>query len=272
MYKSIKIIAWALLIVVAVTLLVLRANSVITTSHAAHITVAKTNGALPADQQAFIRFMLPIISAVNDDVIVQRKQLLALYFIWVSNQKLTSAQQTQLTKLAQIYKSPYKSFTNLAAWKDLISRVNVIPPALVLAQAIEESGWGQSRFAKQVYNYFGQRCYKPGCGMIPAGRAEGAIYQIKRFASVKQSVQSYIHNLNSEAKYQSFRSLRQQLTNKEHPLTSLNLAGALTSYSQLGKKYVTKIRHIIIEFNLDKYDRQIQQGNLTPPAIIKPAK
>ncbi|MEQ8603605.1 MAG: glucosaminidase domain-containing protein [Marivibrio sp.] len=43
-----------------------------------------------------------------------------------------------------------------AGWEALLRRVDTIPPALALAQAASESNWGQSRFAQEGANFFGQ--------------------------------------------------------------------------------------------------------------------
>ena len=44
--------------------------------------------------------------------------------------------------------------------RELLRRVDVIPPSLVLAQGAIESGWGTSRFARQGNNLYGQRVWR----------------------------------------------------------------------------------------------------------------
>jgi len=40
--------------------------------------------------------------------------------------------------------------------KELLRRVDIIPPPLLISQAANESAWGTSRFAKLGNNLFGQ--------------------------------------------------------------------------------------------------------------------
>ena len=93
----------------------------------------------------------------------------------------------------------------------LLRRVDKIPASLALAQAANESAWGASRFAQDGKNFFGQWCYKDGCGIVPRRRVEGATYEVRSFESVMDSVESYIHNLNTFPNYQMLRRIRQQL-------------------------------------------------------------
>ena len=76
---------------------------------------------------------------------------------------------------------------NDVSWPLLLNRVDVIPPSLALAQGANESAWGTSRFSKEGNNYFGQWCFKLGCGLVPRQRDSGAQHEVAKFDSPRQS-------------------------------------------------------------------------------------
>jgi len=131
------------------------------------------------------------------------------------------------------------------AWQSLLARVDIIPLEMALVQAANESAWGQSRFAQQGNNYFGQWCYKKGCGMVPKQRVAGATHEIRRFANVRQSVRAYVQNINTSPAYAEFRTIRHSLRVQSRPLDAYVLAVGLKSYSERGMAYVRTIQSMI---------------------------
>jgi Bax protein len=112
-------------------------------------------------------------------------------------------------------------------------------------QAANESAWGRSRFARQGNNYFGQWCYRKGCGIVPARRVPGATHEVRRFASVAESVRAYMNNINRSSAYADFRNIRRSLRVQSKPLDAERLAYGLKSYSERGMAYVHVIRSMI---------------------------
>lgn len=127
-------------------------------------------------------------------------------------------------------------------WDLLLRRVNAVPITLTLAQAAKESGWGQSRFAQEGNNLFGEWCFVPGCGIVPANRPEGETYEVQSFTSVNLSLRSYLHNLNTHNAYRELRAMRAAATAEGRPPTGIDLAAGLERYSELGMEYVNRIR------------------------------
>lgn len=130
-------------------------------------------------------------------------------------------------------------------WDALLRRVDAVPMTLVMAQAANESNWGQSRFAQQGNNLFGQWCFTPGCGIVPEKRPEGARHEVRSFASVNDSVRSYLHNINTHRAYRDLRRIRAQDRAEGRVATGTQLAGGLNSYSERGEAYVNEIRSTI---------------------------
>ncbi len=148
-----------------------------------------------------------------------------------------------LADIAQKYKVEWD--TENPDWETLLMRVDTIPLELVMTQAANESAWGQSRFAQQANNLFGQWCFSKGCGIVPAQRDKGQKHEVKSFESINHSVSSYMHNINTTRAYKSLRKIRADLRQQGKPLSAIVLATGLEKYSTRGKAYVKELQSMI---------------------------
>lgn len=210
----------------------------------------------------FIEFILSKAAVANGEILQQRRQLLNLYHAFLEHKTISQVNQHWLKQLATQYRAPLNDFHKDATWLALMQRVDIVPNSLVVAQAINESAWGTSRFAKQGNNYFGQWCYTKNCGIVPKQRAKGAQFEVRKFPNALSSVKSYMLNLNSNHLYQQFRHQRHLLRLAGEPIYGLNLANALTMYSTRREAYVKMIQGIIKRYKLAVYD---SVGNTSKP-------
>ena len=201
-------------------------------------------------KKAFVAYLLPLIEAENSRILGDRKKLLCLR----NPASLTAAGQRWLTGLAARYRLPLFEISDPGHWAELLVRVNAIPPSLALAQGANESAWGTSRFAREGNNFFGQWCFRPGCGLVPRRRPEGAVYEVAVFVSPQQSVRDYMRNLNSHPEYQLLRSLRAGDGGRQFA-NGAELAKGLLGYSALGEQYVHELQKMIRHNNWAPYDR-----------------
>lgn len=196
-------------------------------------------------KQAFFDFLRPAIANNNEKISKQRDKLIAIKNDWESKEKLSGKQTKYLEKLSRQYdiEEPLTDISERI--KELVHRVDILPESLVLAQAAIESGWGTSRFARKGNNFFGQWCYRKGCGLVPKARHEDADHEVAVFSTVQESVDSYFNNLNTYHPYEDLRSLRAVLRMAEKPITGMKLASALTQYSERREAYVEEVRTVI---------------------------
>ncbi len=203
-------------------------------------------------KQAFFDFLFPIIVDENLFLMQIRLQLKELQ----QKSKLDSLNSEEIEWLAEL-QSDYLIETNdteeLIA--SLLKQIDIIPPSLVLAQAAIESGWGTSRFAKKANNLFGHWCFEQGCGLVPKFRDDDKAHEVAKFESVNESIRSYLKNLNSFHRYESFRKLRAQSTIKQTGKGVLKLLPGLEAYSEQGNLYIKKVSNLIKHNKLQKFDR-----------------
>jgi len=137
----------------------------------------------------------------------------------------------------------------------LLFRVDYIPEKLVMAQTIIESGWGTSKFSNQINNYYGIRCYTPGCGVLPTG-VESPDFWVKSFPSKEACIEEYMWLLNTGFAYEHFREERLELRHRGDYPNAIMVAQGLTRYSEKGSEYITLIESIINNYlpqNLDEF-------------------
>ena len=131
--------------------------------------------------------------------------------------------------------------------KELMTRMDIIPTSIALAQAAKESGWGTSRFALEGNAIFGQWTWS-GQGIAPLQRDSNKNHKILKFPILRASVKAYQNNLNTHKSYRSFREKRSQLRAKNKKVSGLELTETLKNYAQTGSEY-TKILNQIIKQN-----------------------
>lgn len=203
-----------------------------------------------ARKQAFFDYFEPLIDTENQAILSNRTKLLAV----VNAEQANWIEQLWLRLLAHRYEMDDFDVDDLSHWQALLTRVDIVPPSLALAQAANESAWGTSRFAVDGNNYFGQWCFSRGCGLVPEQRDDEARHEVATFASAQQSVRRYVNNINTHYAYAQLRDRRAQLRAAGETVTGIALAPTLINYSQRGQAYVDEISAMIRYNDLQAYD------------------
>lgn len=201
-------------------------------------------------KEAFFSYLRPGVAFENQRILQERQQLQRLATRFQQG-KLSSKDKTLAAQLAEQYGLALNKGNRLSGeWLNaMLQRVDVLPEALVLTQAANESAWGTSRFATEANNYFGQWCYSPGCGVVPAARGAGMTHEVAKFSSVQESIHRYFMNVNRNAAYRDLRKIRQQLRQNDANLLSVDsalvLSNGLVRYSERGADYVQDVQAMI---------------------------
>ena len=184
-------------------------------------------------KRAFFDYLTPYIVSENDKIKELRR------YVRKQNTQIPSAQIKQLA-------IRYRIQANDPQLKQsLLAKIDTLPASLVLSQAAIESAWGTSRFATQGYNFFGQWCFTPGCGIVPSQRPHGSHHEVERFTSPAQSVASYLKNLNSHPAYKILRDNRITLRKSNDTLNGCFLAEGLVDYSAKKQAYIESLKQLM---------------------------
>ena len=196
-----------------------------------------------AQKQSFIKLVLPLILAANDELLQRREAVKA---------SVQANDRNKLDQWAVLYRIDSEHFDDFELAERLLRRVDTIPVALALAQAAVESGWGTSRFAQQGNALFGQWAWTESAGMRPlAASNERAV--VRSFGSLLESVRAYMHNLNTHQNYKRFRDARYRLKPQTEAVKASRLATYLDSYAEIGQAYVKKLLAVMSSNNFDQY-------------------
>ncbi|WP_457680394.1 glucosaminidase domain-containing protein [Thermovibrio sp.] len=176
-------------------------------------------------KKEFIKIMLPLIERANREILKERAFILKVK----DKKELSEEERERLNYLMKKYKA--KSI------KELLVKVNTVPPGLVLAQAAVESGWGTSRFFREANNAFGIYTFK-GKECL---KAKESMACLKKYSNLYQSVKDYMYNLNVGWAYGKFRKLRNEGADIYTLIESLNgYSERKDDYTKLVEKVIKK--------------------------------
>jgi len=202
--------------------------------------------------QLFIEIMRPLVEQKNELLVSTRERLLHIKSEIDQKHELGFVDREQLNRLREDFSVTTEDYpSDKQAIEVLLSRVDIIPPAMVIAQAAIESGWGTSLFAQEGNNLFGEWCYTKGCGIVPTRRAASATHEVRKFDSIEDSINSYYRNINTNNAYRSLRDLRAKIRNDKDKFTGRTLVAGLGKYCGRGDIYITEVRSMINSTKLE---------------------
>lgn len=205
-------------------------------------------------KQQFFDYLEDYVNSENERVLSLREELLPLAEMSQKDIAFSEREVEWLLEVAETYNLDSEDSPDSELLNELMLRVDVLPPSLVLAQAANESAWGTSRFALEGNNLFGQWCFVEGCGIVPRRRASGATHEVKSFDSVAGAVSAYFTNINTNQSYEYLRELRADMREEDQTIDSMVLAFGLGRYSQRGDHYVDEVQNIIMQNDLHERD------------------
>ena len=121
-----------------------------------------------------------------------------------------------------------------------IPRRQRVNTELIIAQAIVESNYGTSRFAREGHNLFGIRVWSKE-GMLPHRQPDTIEWRVRVFKNKCESVRYYIEILNTKRAYAEFRKVREITLNKDPILMAKTLDNFSTNKEY--EKHVIEVIH-----------------------------
>lgn len=194
----------------------------------------------------FIKAVLPIVLEVNERILADREELARLAASVAEGGAPTAVERLWLGELAERYGVAPDRLD------ELLRRVDVVPPSMAIAQAGAESGWGTSYAARVGNALFGQ--------IQSVGRHAVAVpwrpgpQMPQPFATIGDSVEAYMDNLNTHPAYAAFRADRAAMRLAGQTPDGHRLIGHLLRYSELGQGYIGFVRQLIRENRLQDFD------------------
>lgn len=210
-------------------------------------------------KRLFLRAVLPHVLSENRHVREDRAKLRRVRERLVGGFGPTRADLALLRELAERYRVEGAAggadrWGAVALADDLLTRVDVVPPSLALAQAAIESGWGASRLSRFANNLFGQHLFVLGKGFGVPPPGSSRTFGFAEFGDLAEAARAYVRNLNTFWAYEAFRAIRRGMREEGAELDAHRLAEGLTRYSERGRGYVRDVQSMIRENRLTRFD------------------
>ena len=186
-------------------------------------------------KQIFIDTLILAIEKIRNKIETDKQYVISL----IEKEVLTEEEKLYLDEMFTRYKVKNKS------GKELVHKMVVPPTSFLLGQASLESGWGNSKLAKEGNNLFAIRSTLKD--------KEKTVYLgpnqfYKKYESIEDSLVDYIMTLS---RHSSYSNLRKAINNGEETMV---LVKHLGNYSEVKHIYEQRLSQIITKNNLVKYD------------------
>ena len=220
----------------------------------------------------FINILLPLLYEEYNKVL-QDYEKIKILKNKISIDPLADEDLLVIESLANKYKvglSEDNFWDYIRALDDLSKRVDVIPISLSLAMAIQETGWGNSRFL-----LFGNSMFSQWVDITETNEylkpksPKNISYSVRTFNSLQDSVIAYYLNLNTNKAYFKFRLQRYNMRAQESELNPNLLAKYLSNYSENADLYYVSLRNIIKINQLQQYDKGLYLSDKYKRVCIK---
>ena len=158
----------------------------------------------------FIRMLLPLVLKVNEEITAERNEIEKIAADRQAKSDLSDKQKQRLNELAQKY-DVFTPLSDATRWpvliKRLLTKVDVVPPSIMLATASIYTEWGHSRLAKQANSLYLDEVWYTNNGIKPADDKE-AEYRYKTYDSLEDSIAARALKFNTHINYEYFREMR----------------------------------------------------------------
>ncbi len=200
----------------------------------------------------FIRTLLPLILRENERIAAEwrrwekmsAKEVLApddLLFIRRTARKYRVLENEELSDAA-LHGEKLREVS-----EELRIKIRPVDPALAIALAALESGWGTSRFVGEANNLFGHTAIHAWKGIQPLSW-QGTERNIKRFETISDSIERFMLNLNRNRAYLRYRIYREL-----YPGEPLRQTAGFINYSRIGTDYTERLSRVIVKYGISRY-------------------
>ena len=188
----------------------------------------------------FIGVVLSAILQANKEVLLERDNILEY------------AKKVNLTTFDSVQLAEYKRKYYASSIEELLQKVDVLPPSLVIAQGINESGWGTSFFAREANSIFGLKA--PSKSSLQTLKHPKTTFRTYKFETLEEGVREYLLNMNRHRLYLPLRNLRALSRKKGLIITGKALLPGMKRYSSRGTAYLRTVSKLITMYNLEDFD------------------
>lgn len=184
----------------------------------------------------FIRILAPIAMKINEDILLEKADVLMVMDKLDKKQKLSENDIKFLEEKA----IKYDIFTRIKGddrYEILTNHLNMkidgIPVSILITVAAMETNWGTSEYLKKGNSLYKEKIWYSDKGMEVVEDTEDKSYRIKSFDSLYDSMYSFALKVNSNVDYEDFRYLRNEERSRDKYLDGRFLSHNFYFHSSL---------------------------------------
>lgn len=222
----------------------------------------------------FIKILAPLALKINQEIMLEREALLSLNQKFENSRKLDKQDLKTLEEMA----AGYDVFTRLKGeererflLRELLLKIDFIPPSLLITAAAIETNWGTSRIVKQGNSLYKTLAWHTGKGLKPIGETEDDTYRIKTYPDIYSSMKEFAHSINSELKFADMRDVRKEFLYRENVPFGNILAPYLIWKSPL-KNYAGMFQYTLAYYELNIIDKSALDSTINADKLPKALK
>ena len=196
----------------------------------------------------FIKTILPIVFVENKKILNERKQILNWWTETDGEEISRNFWPEWLNKICDKY------MYNKHNLGELLAKVDIIPISLAITQAVKESNWGSTNYARQGNAVFGEYTFNIQETISSQKNLNKEDFVKKKYKNLSESVASYLRNLNTNNEFEDFRERRKKLRMEGKNLTGLEMIDFLRTNPNKISGYTDELKKLLEENNFKKFD------------------
>lgn len=175
----------------------------------------------------FIRILAPIAMKINEDISLEKADILIVKDKLNNKQPLTETDKKLLEEKAKKY-DIFTRTTGDERYDILLNqlgmKVDELPVSILISVSAMETEWGTSKYLKQGNSLYKEKIWYSNEGMEVVEDSDDKDYRIKSFKSLYDSMYSFALKVNSDINYTDFRFLRNEERSRDKYLNGRFLA------------------------------------------------
>ncbi len=219
----------------------------------------------------FIKILAPLTLKLNNEIYTERQKLQQIASEFKKNHELTKEQEQNIENLA----SKYDVFTRLKGHRrytylidELLQRIHVIPPSVLITAAALETNWGTSRIVKEANSLYKTLVWHTTEGLKPIGETEDDSYRIKKYPNIYSSLQEFALKINSSLAFKDFRDFRHQIMQRRMQFLGTVVTPYLVWNSPL-KNYAGLFDYTLSYYELIIIDKSVLNSKMINKTLPK---
>ncbi len=225
--------------------------------------------------ELFIKILAPLTLRLNNEILDERRSIQLAAKNFETTGELTPEQE----KFVEEKAAKYDIFTRFKGhrrykylFSELLRRVHVVLPSLLITAAALETNWGTSRIVKDGNSLYKTLVWHTDDGLKPIGETEDDTYRIKTYPNIYASMQEFAIKLNSHIGFEPLRNLRNEILRRRTPLLGSTLAANMVWNSPL-YNYAGLFDYTLSYYELNTIDKSVLNSKMIerplPPDLQK---